>query len=283
LGKLSGAGLYKPWFRGQTARVRTFSLDDKSAVFAFRGIIFLSMVLLLVHSSRVEESFQLIPFELASFYLFTSFVLWMAPSPRLQTPLAQGLAYIWDVAVVSSLMYCSEGMDNELYLMYFLIMFMSGLMSQVRQSFLIGTVSSLVYAGLWSQGKVAEGLPLTNLLLRFAFFYVVAFFTAIMAERVRSGEKKIKNLELRLMLGRIANGGWGLEVDEEAEAEFDPELAKTVRTLNALIDNLERALKRTVSQNEKLQEVAADALLHLAHEKEKLGAVAAAKSRAPLP
>ncbi|MFI5363400.1 MAG: hypothetical protein ACHQ49_15640 [Elusimicrobiota bacterium] len=263
--------------------MRTFSLDDKSAVFAFRGIIFLAMVLLLVHSRRIEESFQMVPFVLASFYLFTSFVLWLSPSPRLQTTAAQGLAYLWDVGVVSSLMYCSEGMDNELYLMYFLIMFMSGLMSQVRQSFLIGTVCSLVYAGLWSRGKVAEGLPLTNLLLRFAFFYVVAFFTAIMAEKVRSGEKHIRNLELRLTLGRIANGGWGLEVDEEAEAVLDPELAKTVRTLNALIDNLERALKRTVRQNEQLEEVASDALLHLAHEKERLGAVSAARAKAPPP
>jgi hypothetical protein len=125
---------------------------------------------------------------------------------------------------------------------------------------------------------------LTNLLLRFAFFYVVAFFTAVMAERVRSGEKRVKNLELRLTLGRIANGGWGLELDEEAQdsIDLDPELLKTVRTLNALVDNLEHALKRVVGQNEKLQDVATDALLHLAHEKERLGAVAAGKTKAPL-
>jgi hypothetical protein len=263
--------------------VKTFSLDDRTAVFAFRGIIFLALVLLLVHSRLQEESFRMLPFALAAFYLFTSFVLWRAPLPRLNTPLAQGVSYLWDVGVVSSLMYYSEGFDNELYLMYFLIMFMSGLMSQVRQSFLIGTVSSLVYAGLWSQGKVGEGLPLTNLLLRFAFFYVVAFFTAVMAERVRSREKKVQNLQLRLTLGRIANGGWGLQLDEEMEGSLDPELVRTIRTLNALIDNLERALKRTMSQNQALQDVAGDALLHLAHEKERLGAAADVKTKAPPP
>jgi hypothetical protein len=263
--------------------VRTFSFDDKSAVFAFRGVIFLAMVLLLVHSRRLEESFQLLPFALASFYLFTSFVLWLSPRPRLQTAAAQGLAYVWDVGVVSSLMYYSEGLDNELYLMYFLIMFMSALMSHVRQSFLIGTVSSLIYAGLWSSGKVGEGLPMTNLLLRFAFFYVVAFFTAIMAARVRSGEKRVRGLEVRLALGRIANGGWGLELEDDEEASLDPELVKTIRTLNALIGNLELALKRTLSQNEQLHEVASDALLHLAHEKERLGAVAEPRIPAPPP
>ena len=64
---------------------------------------------------------------------------------------------------------------------------------------------------------------------------------------------------------------------------MDPELVKTIRTLNALIDNLERALKRTVSQNERLRDVADDALLHLAHEKERLGAVSQEKSRATPP
>ena len=262
--------------------MRTFSLDDKSAVFAFRGVIFLALALLLVHSRRQEESLQFLPFVLALFYLCTSFALWRSRSPRLNSPAAQGLAYLWDVGVVSSLMYFSEGFDNELYLMYFLIMFMSGLMSQVRQGFLIGTVSSLVYAGLWSRGKVGEGLPLTNLLLRFAFFYVVAFFTAVMAERVRAGERRVRAFELRLSLGRIANGGWGLDVDDDLEARMDPELVKTVRRVNALIENLTRALKRTVDQNENLREAATGALLQLAQQKERLGAVAARpKASAP--
>lgn len=248
--------------------MRTFALDDKAAVFAFRGVIFLALILFLVHSPRQERAFQPAPFVLAVFYLFTSLILWRAPSPRLQTGTAQAAAYLWDVAVISSVMYSSEGFDDQLYLMYFLIMFMSGLMTQVRQSFLIGTVSSLVYAALWAHGKVDAALPATSLLLRFAFFYVVAFFTAIMADRVRRVERRARTLELRLALGRIANGGWGLEVEED----LDPELAKTVRTVNALIDNLARALRRSVNQNEELRSFVEDALLQLARERERLGA-----------
>lgn len=252
--------------------MRTFSLDDKAAVFAFRFVIFLALSLLLVHSPLQERAFQWTPFFLAGLYLITSVVLWRAPLPALQTWPAQAAAYLWDVGVVSALMYSSEGFDNELYLMYFLIMFMSGLMSQVRHSFLVGTVSSLVYAGLWSQGKAAEGLPLTNLLLRFVFFYVVAFFTAVMAERARAGQGHVKNLELRMTLSRIANGGWGRELEADLDAELDPELAKTVRTINSLIDNLTRALKRTVDQNEEMRGAVDMALLQLAHEKERLDA-----------
>jgi phosphopantothenate synthetase len=47
-----------------------------------------------------------------------------------------------------------------------------------------------------------------------------------------------------------------------------------VRAVNAVMDNLARALERVVKQNEQLHEVASDALLHLAHEKERLEAKA---------
>ena len=53
-----------------------------------------------------------------------------------QTPLV-ALSYL----VVAALMYFSEGFDDELYLMFFLIMFMSALMNKVWHSFLIGTVA----------------------------------------------------------------------------------------------------------------------------------------------
>lgn len=249
--------------------MRTFPLDDKSAVFALRGVIFLALTALLIHSPRQEADFTFAPFLIAGFYLFTSAVLWRAVAPMLNSKTAQALAYLWDVAVVSGLIYFSEGFDDEIYLMYFLIMFMGGLMSQIRQSFLIGTVSSLLYAFLWSRGRAGVGLPLTNLLLRFSFFYVVAFFTAVMAERVRVHEQKVRRLELRFALARIANGGWGVELEHDLGQAFDPDLAKTVRTVNALIDNLSNALKRTVDQNEELRVVATEALRHLAQAKER--------------
>lgn len=226
------------------------------------------MVLLLVHSQRQEQVFELAPFALAAFHLFTGVVLWKAPDRRLNSPTAQAVAFLWDVGVVASLMYFSEGFDDELYIMFFLIMFMSALMTKVWHSFLIGTVASLLYAALWSKGKIAVDLPLTNLLLRFAFFHVMAFFTAVMAERVRARDERIGKLEMRLALEKLANGGWGVKLNED----IDPEIAKSVRAVNAVMDNLARALERVVRQNEDLREAANSALMQLAHEKERLEA-----------
>ncbi len=248
--------------------MKGLSLDDRTTAFAFRGILFLSMVLMLVHSQRQEQVFELAPFALAAFHLFTSVVLWKAPDRRLNSQTAQAVAFLWDIGVVAALMYFSEGFDDELYIMFFLIMFMSALMTKVWHSFLIGSVASLLYAALWSKGKVALDLPLTNLLLRFAFFHVMAFFTAVMAERVRARDERIGKLEMRLALEKLANGGWGIKLNDD----IDPEVAKSVRAVNAVMDNLARALERVVKQNEDLREAATAALMQLAHEKERLEA-----------
>ena len=252
-------------------------LDERATAFAFRGILFLSMTLMLVHSQRQEQVLELAPFLIAAFHLFTSLVLWKAPNPRLNNPTAQAVAFLWDIGVVVCLMYFSEGFDDELYIMFFLIMFMSASMTKVGHSFLIGSVASLLYAALWSKGKVALDLPLTNLLLRFAFFHVMAFFSAVMAERVRRRDERIQKLEMRMALEKLANGGWGIKLAED----IDPEVAKSVRAVNAVMDNLARALERVVKQNDQLREVAGEALLHLAHEKELLEAKTAEKMKFP--
>ena len=256
--------------------MKALALDDRTTAFAFRGVLFLVMIVMLVHSQRQEHILELAPFVLASFHLFTSLFLWKAPDTRLNSPLAQSAAFLWDISVVACIMFFSEGFDDELYVMFFLIMFMSALMTEVWHSFLIGMVASLLYAGLWSKGKVAVDLPLTNLLLRFAFFHVMAFFTAVMASRVRSRDERIHKLEMRMALQKLANGGWGIQFADD----IDPEVAKSVRAVNSVMDNLARALERVVKQNEQLRDVAGEALLQLAHEKERLEAQAQ-KQRIP--
>lgn len=256
--------------------MKGLSLDDRTTVLAFRGVLFLSMILMLVHSQRQERIFESAPFLLAAGYLLTSLCLWKADHRRLHAPLAQSASFLWDIGAVAGVMYFSEGFDSELYLMFFLILFMSALMTKVWHSFLIAGVASLIYAGLWSQGKVAADLPVTNLLLRFALFQATAFFTAVMAARVRERDERIQKLEMRLALEKLANGGWGIRFEDD----LDPEVARSVKAVNSVMDNLAQALERVVKQNEELREAAGEALNQLAHEKERLEAQAP-KPRTP--
>jgi hypothetical protein len=237
-------------------------------------VAFLATTALLVHSQRQERAFEFAPFLLGAFYVFTAVVLWLSRDPRLRKPAVQGALLLWDVGVITAQLYFSEGFDDELYVMYFLILFMSAMLAKPWQSFLVGTVASLLYAALWNKGHVAAGLPMTNLLLRFSFFYVAAFFAAILAAKEHGRDEKARALDLRFHLERLANGGWGAPAPEELE----PGVAKTVRTLDSLLDNMSAALKRVMDQNDDLRRAAQLALLQLAHERERLEAE---RKRAP--
>ncbi len=250
--------------------MKVLALDDRTTVFAFRGVLFLSMGLMLVHSRHQELALDLVPFSIAAAHLFSSFLLWKSQDRRLGAPPVQAAAFLWDIGALAGVMYFSEGFDSELYLMFFLILFMSALMTKVWHSFLIAGVASLIYAGLWSSGKAGADLPLTNLLLRFALFQAVAFFTAVTAARVRERDERIQKLEMRLALEKLANGGWGIRFEDD----LDPEIARSVKAVNSVMDNLARALERVVKQNEELRDAAGQALNQLAHERERLEAQA---------
>lgn len=246
--------------------MRPVHLDDRTALLALRGVAFLSAAAMLLHSQRLERSFQWAPFLLAAAYLAAALAFWVARRPALRTPAAQGAMLLWDVGAISSLLYFSEGFDSELYLVYFLIIFMSALLAKPWQSFLVGTVAALVYAGLWSGGRVAEDVPATSLLLRFSFFYTAAFLASMLAGRERERDERVRAMELRFALERLANGGWSAPPPDG----LDPQVAKTVRTLGSLLDNMSTALKRVVDQNEEMRRAAQAALLQLSHEKERL-------------
>jgi K+-sensing histidine kinase KdpD len=250
--------------------VKALALDDRTTLFAFRGVLSLAMILMLVHSQRQERVFELAPFLLAAAHLITSALQWKAPGRRLNAPFAQSAAFLWDIGAVAGVMYFSEGFDSELYVMFFLILFMSALMTKVWHSFLIAGVASLIYAGLWSEGKAAADLPMTNLFLRFALFQATAFFTAVTAARARERDERIQKLEMRLALEKLANGGWGIRFEDD----IDPDVARSVKAVNSVMDNLSRALERVVKQNEELRDAATMALNQLAHEKERLEAQA---------
>lgn len=87
----------------------------------------------------------------------------------------------------------------------------------------------------------------------------MAFFTTVMASRVRGRDERIQ---------KLANGGWGIQFADD----IDPEIAKSVRAVNLVMDDLARAFERVVKQNEQLRDAAGEALLQLAHEKKRFEA-----------
>ncbi|MFH1723048.1 MAG: ATP-binding protein [Elusimicrobiota bacterium] len=191
----------------------TFSLDEQSALLCLRLVIFLLLNFFLLFSPKMQASFSLTPFALVLLYLFSNTALLVVPRERWSQPLVQSALFIFDIVIISLVIYASDGLDSDLYLLYFLVIFMSGLQVEAWQSFLTGTVASLVYLFFWTRGGREAQLMSAQVLLRIPFFYLIAFFVSFLVGQAQKARKRLEQAEVQLMhsdklaaVGRLAAG-----------------------------------------------------------------------------
>ncbi len=215
-------------------RQTALRLDDRATLIAFRLLIFLLLTFFLLYSEAQEAAPQFRPFALLAAYLLSNLVLWELPDQALGSPLTQAAVVLFDIGVVSAAIYASQGWDGDLYLVYFLVVFMSSLDASLARSFLTATVACAVYVGLSLRSQADWGS--TPFLLRIPFFYLVSFFGAYLAAQARSKSDKLEKdyrgrldlAERRSAVGRLAR-------------EIATELGSPIEVLEGLSQSLLRA------------------------------------------
>lgn len=186
------------------------SFGHKESLVAFRLVIFLALSFLLLYSPREDAAPTAAPLLLALLYLLSDLALLAVPRRRLEGPWVHGAILLADLAVITWAIFLSTGFRSELYLVYFLVIFMSGIQTRAWHSFLTGTVACALYAWLWTRepGAAGESFLSPPVLLRLPFFYMVAFFSAIFSEKARSDQEAFEGrLEVarrRVAVGRLA-------------------------------------------------------------------------------
>lgn len=194
--------------------MRSRELDAKGALWLLRSAVSLCLLLFLVYSPRLEAAWAFGPFLAAGLHFLSNLALLAVPRIRLESSAARAAVFLFDIGVISWVIYASDGFDGDLYLLYFLVIFMSGLQLKARHSFLTGTVACAVYLSLWSRGSGAETLLETRVLLRLPFLYLAAFSVAFFAEQTRRVHRGLRERyrrreELRARraaAGRLAAG-----------------------------------------------------------------------------
>jgi K+-sensing histidine kinase KdpD len=136
---------------------------------------------------------------LIAIYLLSNLILIFIPEKKLQKPGCQTSIFLFDTAIISLVIYASEGWNSDLYLIYFLIVFMSGIQMKIWQSFMIGTAASVLYVVIGSDTSWTEKILNTHFLLRFPFFYIVSFFTAYFVQQVREKEQQIQEIQMQII------------------------------------------------------------------------------------
>lgn len=186
-------------------------LNYKNTVIAFRFVGFLLLLFFLIYKPDIEDQFDNIPWFPLIIYFLSNVSLFFIDEKYLHKTFCQFSLFLFDILIISWLIYISQGWSSDLYLIYFLVIFMAGIQMRIWQSFVIGTLACIIYS--FFVFKTSPDIKLTtHLLLRFPFFYLVSFYTAFLAHYAKemraqlekTFQEQIAHAEQRALLGRLA-------------------------------------------------------------------------------
>lgn len=95
-----------------------------------------------------------------------------------------------DIIIISLTVYFTRGLDSDLYLAYFLIIFMAALSNSIVNSIVISIVISFVYGALLFKNRQTVAFLEPSILIRLPFFYVISIFSSFWVEQIQYHKKK---------------------------------------------------------------------------------------------
>lgn len=169
--------------------------DQKRVVLAFRFQTVLVVTALLAFTNGAVLVTSL-AFKIAAVYLLSNVVLIAIPAKHYQTLLLTGTMLVTDVIFVSSCIYFSGASSGDLYLLYFLAIFMAALTRDLRTTVIVAVVISVVY--LWVSISASGGTQVVSprFLLRIPLFFVTSFFAGFLANQARQRELEQRKAKL---------------------------------------------------------------------------------------
>jgi len=167
-------------------------LDQKTTLISLRGVVSLLMIFFLVYNPNADLVGIWTPFLLVAAHAASDLGLIWVPRELLERTVVQAGIFLFDIVVISGLIYFCEGFDSDLYLIYFVVVLMSSLQMRIWQSLLVALAASAVYLTLWSKSNPSGELWDTHILLRLPFFYIVAVVAAFFAHHAREREEMVK-------------------------------------------------------------------------------------------
>lgn len=179
--------------------VKRLHLDENGELAAVRGLVCLILGYVLLYAPEVERAGVKLGFGALAAHLLSSAALTRLPRRIGRAPWFLPALFLFDLALISWVMVLAASAETDLYLVYFLVILMSGMQRDIRLSFLVGGVASVLYGFLWCKSNPVEDLYGARMLLRFPFFFIVAFFSAYFARRAQKSELAL--LEVRDQLG----------------------------------------------------------------------------------
>lgn len=235
--------------------VTIFAPDRKFTLISFRTIITLLLLFFILHAPKESLDSQ---GRYANFFSWGISVvllqflsnLWavFVPQRILNKWLVVSL-FFFDIVSISLVIYWTQGFQNDLFLTYFLVVFMSVIARKPSVSFLVAGVSCLLYGFFFFQFHSFGDFMQSSVLIRFSLLLVVAFLSSTIVQDLEAQEDVIYKMshELRNSISSILvasklllqeSQGAKNSSDRKTEAKMASIIARTATRMGEMIEDI---------------------------------------------
>jgi signal transduction histidine kinase len=175
----------------------TIQTTDRAVLLWIRWLFFLvlSFLVLYTYTDHAPMSELWLKAGLLGFYAISNTLLMWATRAEFKLERWSMPIFVVDIVLVSTSLYFSAGADTELYLMCFLIIYLSTLGRRVRDTIPLALIASLLYGLFLLYRDPNVDLLQPRLLLRFPFFLVLSLFTSYLSEQTDLQKRRIDQMK----------------------------------------------------------------------------------------
>jgi signal transduction histidine kinase len=173
-----------------------FETTDRAVLLWIRWLFFLVLSFLVLYTYNEQATFSelWLKIGLLAFYAVSNTLLMWATRRDFKLERWSQPIFLTDVILVSASLYFSAGTDTELYLLCFVIIYMSTMGRRVRDAIPLTLIASLLYGLFLYRQNPGIDLLDPKLLLRFPFFLVLSLFTSYLAEQADQQQRKLAHM-----------------------------------------------------------------------------------------
>ncbi|MFH0778405.1 MAG: ATP-binding protein, partial [Candidatus Eisenbacteria bacterium] len=129
-------------------------------------------------------------FPLALAFVATNIILSFLPGKYFTRLSVTGPMLVVDIGFVTAAIYLSGNVTGDLYLLYFLTIFLAALSRDIKVSILSAVVVVVLYGTIFSSRVGTSEFLTTKFLVRIPFFLLTAIFSGFLASQVKVKEKE---------------------------------------------------------------------------------------------
>lgn len=166
----------------------------KKVLLYLRFVLILTTILVITYSKR-GLSFPEPGYTIAIIYFLSNVFLYYLSERVFTKSLVQFFVFLFDVLILSAVIYYVQGLAFDFYLIYFLVILVASLSQDITGSIPIAIVASIMYG--WLTYQTNPGMSFFNpaVLIRIPFLVIIALISSYWSESARRELKEKEELE----------------------------------------------------------------------------------------